>query len=342
MNIKIRSKNNIISYQDSCDHFENAVLRLLNLDFYQFKDWLNYSEEVEGPLLHKLKHGFTKLKPVLSLNEKKSGYGPNGEVGKLWYSLSDNYHIVKSLDSSIAWLAKEENNCLLKETNPPIYEESYFEGDSSKDGGYGEYSKQATWRLEKSEKQVQEIINITKLSNGNVLDIGSGYGYFRKSLQDRGFNHDGLEISKHARKICKNLYDFDSFSKTLDNYVQDFCNKYDLITMWDIIEHVPNPIFFLQDAAKCLKAGGFLVLKTPNIDCPEVDIFGSYYHSFKREHLVYFSKNSLVKLAQLAGFELIEIKSISHLLTGFIGEAASTDLSKNCQGTDLIAYFKKK
>jgi len=110
----------------------------------------------------------------------------------------------------------------------------------------------------------------------------------------------------------------------------------------DVIEHIPDPIVFLKQINSILKIGGFVILKTPNIDCPEVKIFGPCYHSFKREHLIYFSPSSLKRYAEFSGFEVFFAKSNSHLLTGFVGEKQTNEWSESLKGSDLIFYLRKK
>jgi 2-polyprenyl-3-methyl-5-hydroxy-6-metoxy-1,4-benzoquinol methylase len=263
--------------------------------------------------------------------------------GELWCALDKEYNVIKSLDGSIAWLAKSVDDRLQREIKPPIYEESYFEGDPQLDGGYGKYAEQAGWRLEKAVRQLNDICQTTGLVTGRALDIGSGYGYFRHALELAGWEHDGLEISKHACQVAKKLYNHQTFNMTLDEYMYSSTDSryYDLITLWDVIEHIAEPIAFLQEATMHLRPGGVLAIKTPNINCPEAEMFGTHYHSLKREHLVYFTDKSLQQITKLAGLSTHSITSISHLLKGFVGEKQTKQWEMENRGADLIGYFIK-
>ncbi len=338
--MEIKSLNNSIVYNDTEDHFNNGFLRLMNMDRETFEKWINlssqYNDLIYNSVDYKLSKGF---KDLYSLKE----FVPiTIEFGYVWIKLDETYYIARSYDNSIGWLVKQNlDGKFIKETSPPVYEEEYFEGDSKVAGGYENYIEQASWRLEKSVKQINELSSITGLQAGYILDVGSGYGYFRKAADDAGFKHEGIEISKHANKISKEIFGFDSNVGFLSDYVEKFKNCFDVVVLSDVIEHVPEPTNFLKEVYSVLKPGGFVIVKTPNIDCPEAEIFGQYYHSLKREHLVYFTYKSLVKAATTAGLSPFHITTISHLLKGFIGDDEIKKLAACNRGSDLVAYFRK-
>jgi 2-polyprenyl-3-methyl-5-hydroxy-6-metoxy-1,4-benzoquinol methylase len=340
----IEIKYGSIEYKDTLDHFENGVLRLLNIDRNLFEKWMKCANEYEGSLFDKLAMGFTHIRPPITTPTKISiERGPYGEEGNLWHRLSDNYYVIRSDNHEIAWLGKIIGlSHIVREISPPEYEEEYFEGDPQNDGGYGKYTEQSSWRLDKAERQLNEIMEITKLQSGTVLDVGSSYGYFRKALDKKGFAHDGIEISEYACKITKMIYGYETYQGTLTKHAPNLISKYDLITLWDVIEHVANPKALLNEVYQCLKPGGVLVIKTPNLDALEVQILGEYNYSFKREHLVYFTAEYLNKIALSSGFKNIHMTSNSHFLKGFIGEKDTKKLADECRGSDLIAYFRKE
>ncbi len=342
--INITSPNKLITYTDSKDHFENGLLRLLSLDYESFNKWLEYSECSPGNLVSKLRRGFLKLKNADEefIDHDSLIYGPQNTSGVILYKTlvkEKSHGIGLSDDCTIAWLIDSNNNF---EKNAPSYEEDYFEGNTEIFGGYGKYFQQSSWRLDKANKQVKDLCKITNFTSGKVLDVGSGYGYFRKALSNHNFDHDGIEISKYAIAIAKDLYNFNTYHGTLLDYYKKLENTYDVVTLWDVIEHIPDPEKLLEQVYNVLKPGGYVVIKTPNIQCLEGYIFGKYYHSFKREHLIYFSNNSLSSYADKTGFSVYKSQSISHLLTGFFGKQYTDKLEDTLNGSDLIVYLKKK
>lgn len=345
--MEIKSPNGSIIYTDTEDHFENGFLRLMSMDRVTFEKWLKLSEKFNEKLLINLDFGWEELHPPnYKNNSKPLENGPNDEKAWLRHPSiieNPNYGIAYSSEFTydIAWLVKYDGEKYVRVIDPPIYEESYFEGDPLAAGGYGAYTEQAGWRLEKSARQVAELSNITGLTTGRVLDLGSGYGYFRKALQDAGFQHEGVEISKHANAVSKSLYGFDSYQGLLSEHLDKFSESFDVVVLSDVIEHVADPIALLKEIYTVVKPGGFVVIKTPNLDCPEEMLFGPRYHSYKREHLIYFTNDALIAYAAKAGFVSHKSLSVSHLLTGFVGVEKANKWANELNGADLIVYLKK-
>ncbi|HKO52666.1 MAG TPA: class I SAM-dependent methyltransferase [Polyangiaceae bacterium] len=347
--VSLESPHGQIQYQDSSDHFENGLLRLLALDREGFASWLRHSEQSgASELLARLADGFRTVRGEL-VGGRGAGTGaveagPLGNPGKLWYpQIAENpsFGVARSEDGAWGWLVREANGAWSFETVPPVYEESYFEGDAKQAGGYGQYAAQAGWRLEKATRQLRELQTVSGVSNGRALDLGSGYGYFRAALAAAGFVHEGIEISKHARQVAESLYGFSTMSGTLDDYGSELDGRYQLITLWDVIEHVADPVALLSRIAACLAPGGVVAIKTPNLDCPEAEVFGPYYHSLKREHLVYFTPRSLEQAARLAGLRTLQVSSSSHLLSGFVGSEQIAAWAAAGRGSDITAYFQR-
>lgn len=346
--VRISSPGGIVVYEDSVDHFENALLRLMNLDRAMFDRWLTLAEEAEGDVLARLSAAWRELKPLARPEgvpaTGASAVGPHGEVGRLWHAAiaeSPAFGVVVDSAGELGWLARWDGRSFVRETEPPVYEEEYFEGDKLQAGGYGAYTEQAGWRLEKAHRQVREMRAATGLESGRVLDVGCGYGYFRVALADAGYDHDGLEISEFARRVGEESYGFSTFPGILDDHWTEWEARYDAITGFDLIEHVPDGEEFLRKVAHCLRPGGVVGLKTPNVDCPEADVFGPWYHSLKREHLLFFSPASLTAAAAAAGLAPVEVATTSHLLVGFVGRERTAAWEREGRGADIVAWYRK-
>ena len=345
--VEVASPRGSIRYTDSRDHFENGLLRLLGLDLAAFDRWLALAEDEPGDLLERLGRGFARLRPIAPgppsaplLDE-----GPDGVAGRVLHASiaeSPGFGVARSRDGSIGWLVRRGDAGFRRELSPPIYEEAYFHGDRATSGGYGDYAAQAVWRLEKSRRQVGEVAEATGITGGRPLDVGSGYGFFRRALAEAGFEHDGLEISAHARDVARGLYGFATLGTPIEELAAERPGHYDLVTLWDVIEHVADAALFLGAVAALLRPGGAVAIKTPNLDCPEAEVFGPHYHSLKREHLVYFTPISLEAAAVRARLDPILTTSTSHLLVGFVGSETTATWARERRGADLVVYLRRR
>jgi SAM-dependent methyltransferase len=158
------------------------------------------------------------------------------------------------------------------------------------------------WRTARRHKQ---IIDRYVSGTGTLLDVGCASGAFLRVMQDAGWNVEGIEPSEsqfqRARKL---LGDSCRIQRCL---LQDaeLTGKYDLITLFDVLEHVTEPAAFLQLASSHLKSGGHLVLNVPRVDSFIAVLLGSRWPLLLAEHLNYFTRPSLRRCGESAGLKLI-------------------------------------
>ena len=360
-------QNRTIVFRDTADHWSNALCRLLNLSDAQAKNWvcavleqavysygrsfveLSYSQKLE--ILRKASYKFFKIntKRVSSLAEnhnRLSWCRHNPDIEWVPYLWEDRDYAVIGCSKCVhGWLAPVHK--LVKHIkNDALYDREYFEGNL-KDKGYGNYLQQMPWRIEKSHRLFKQIEGVARYLNlrmnkkPRALDIGSGYGFFRKILDEAKWRHDGIEVSRYAAEVCKQTYGYNTFVGRIDEYRKRCMASYDLITLWDVIEHLKDPINQLKHIFALLKTEGICVMRTPNLMAVERDIFGPHYHSLKREHLHYFSAESLVSALNQDGLKTLFLTSESHLLSGFFGVDFSF-ASCLLKGSDLFVVAGKQ
>jgi SAM-dependent methyltransferase len=226
------------------------------------------------------------------------------------------------------------------ETHPPAYDSAYFEKGQTTTV-YGDYFAERGWRIEKARRQLAAIDRLAARPVRRALDVGSGHGYFRIALAEAGIDHEGADVSNYAADVAKREYGFDTFLGDLHSPPNGWEQGFDLVTLWDVIEHVPDARTFLATAARFLKPGGMLALRTPNLDCPEADILGPHYHSLQRPHLLYFTPRSVQWFARDVGLEPVRVDTVSHLLRGFVGHQTVDEWMAEGRGADLTAYLVK-
>ncbi len=115
-------------------------------------------------------------------------------------------------------------------------------------------------------KRLTFVQQHTDLSGCKALDIGAGLGQFQRLLNDQGVEAEGIEPSSIRRDYALEKFGMALHSKLVDDdyWQAGFAQYFDLITLWDVIEHVDFPRETLESAIKLLKPGGMLFLDTPS------------------------------------------------------------------------------
>jgi SAM-dependent methyltransferase len=126
---------------------------------------------------------------------------------------------------------------------------------------------------ERVEHQVDAVQRHMEIKSRRVLDIGCGGGLFLARMKEAGADVLGIELSDTRAHYAKTRHGFDVVKRTIeDTYWREFHGTFDVVTLWDVIEHVNYPLATLRAAADMLKLGGILLIDTPCRD--------AFYHRF--------------------------------------------------------------
>jgi len=140
--------------------------------------------------------------------------------------------------------------------------------------------------------------------NKSILDVGCGTGWFLEIAKKEFSKVYGLEPSISLSKDTEERLKIKIFKKDLIN--QKFNFKFDVITMFDVIEHVPNPLEYIKKAYKILNKHGILVIFTPNNDSYGMDVLKSKStHICPPDHLYVFNNKSIKNIFDKIGFKVI-------------------------------------
>lgn len=146
--------------------------------------------------------------------------------------------------------------------------------------------------------------------SSSILDIGSGYGFFLKEMEKRGYDVTGIEVSRERREISAKITGAKVLDINLFENDRSLAN-YDCITLFHVLEHIKNPIEFLKIIKKHLNNRGKLIVEVPNSADMLLEASQEYRDFYwQRAHLLYFDKESLKKVAQRAGFSTLDISYV--------------------------------
>jgi 2-polyprenyl-3-methyl-5-hydroxy-6-metoxy-1,4-benzoquinol methylase len=157
----------------------------------------------------------------------------------------------------------------------------------------------------------------------SILDVGCGKGEFVWAALQQCCSVEGLELSAQAVYIASKLSlpvrQQSLFSTELDS------RRWSVITMFEVLEHVDQPMAMIERAADLLEPGGLLYLTTPNYNSLDRLGLGSKWHVFHPEHITYFSTRGLSRL--IRGLEprlqLISVES-NNISPQLVGHAIDT------------------
>jgi len=219
----------------------------------------------------------------------------------------DGFHIVRCRQCGLVYVNPRYREELLQE----IYTETYYDHDGIKNGleffGYDNY-------LEDEENIkitfAKRLNTIERYANkGKLLDIGCATGFFLDLARSRGWQVVGSEVSEFSVRYARERFGLDVRLGTLGELHFDE-QAFDVVTMWDVIEHVSDPMGELQRVRRILRDGGLLSIITPDVGSLVARLLGSRWEEFRRvrEHVYFFSRRTMTKALHRAGFEVLRIE----------------------------------
>jgi SAM-dependent methyltransferase len=153
---------------------------------------------------------------------------------------------------------------------------------------------------------------ISNKQSGNLLDIGCAKGSFLLEMEkSSNWNLFGLEVNPQVAYFARKEYGLNVRVGDLEN-VQFPDVFFDVITLWDVLEHVHNPMSQLKEIFRILNSNGILVLRIPNYDSWESRLFGRYWAGLDApRHLYVFSPDTITKYLKKSNFKVLEINTRS-------------------------------
>ena len=223
----------------------------------------------------------------------------------------DGEHEIRDCDAcGLVWVSPRRD----EEGLAALYgSEDYWRSDAPKECGYGDYRADEERYLATFRLRLDRALRDGPRS-GRALDVGCAAGYCLRVLAERGFEVCGVELSPViAAEARRHLGDDAIHVGTLEGAPLE-PGSFDLITMWDVVEHVVDPHALLRRARELLAPGGLLVLETQDVRSAFARLLGRRWHHYKHaEHLYHFSPGPLRRLLLDTGFR---VETLTHRHAG--------------------------
>lgn len=152
-------------------------------------------------------------------------------------------------------------------------------------------------------KNKLDLINSLQKDKGAILDIGAGTGDFLSVAKNNGWKTVGVEPSEKAKNIAINKgVSFVTDTKELASH------SFDVITMWHVLEHVPNLEEQIKELKRLLKPSGSLIVAVPNHKSYDAQYYNAYWAAYDVPiHFWHFSKKAIAKLFEIENIELVKV-----------------------------------
>lgn len=149
------------------------------------------------------------------------------------------------------------------------------------------------------------------VSEGSILDIGCATGIFLNEMRKIGWKCQGVEPDLTAVKYAKERFGLDVFHGFLEDAKLP-SNTYDVVTLWDVLEHVYDLNSTVSEIIRVLKPGGVIIATLPNATAFERHIFGEYWVGWEvPRHYRTFTPNTIYEFLVSKNFKDINIFSFT-------------------------------
>jgi SAM-dependent methyltransferase len=189
---------------------------------------------------------------------------------------------------------------------------SIYEGDNPiflQDGNEQYYLDETNLR---SCREKLSFVKKHLKSGKTLLDAGANFGHFL-SVAAEPYDARGVEISKAAVDWSRSRFHVDNHAASIYELPKELSGPYEAVTLWDVIEHVPDPRLALDALHGVIEPGGLLFLSTPDAGSRVARAMGAKWHYLDPvQHIVLFNRTNLRRLLSDAGFEVLEMRSFGH------------------------------
>lgn len=192
---------------------------------------------------------------------------------------------------------------------PEAYRESYYGAGSRK--FIPAIERVVDWFRDGRARLAERLLASGKGPRGRVLDIGCGSGQFLARLIARGHEGHGTELSEATGARAAGVPGLELRVGFLaaESYPAGF---FDLVSIWHVLEHLPEPDQVLTFCHVWLREGGALLVAVPNADSWQAKLFqGSWFHLDPPRHLYHFNRRSLGQALERAGFRVERMTTLS-------------------------------
>lgn len=226
---------------------------------------------------------------------KKGTFDPERITSKNFNITDSNYGALWSLSSC--------ENCGFVFSNPYAAEAEITRFYSLIEDR--EYGSETEGRA-KNFKTILKRLNKIEKPGHTLLDIGAASGIFLHLAKQEGYDISGIEPSQFLVKEAQRLFGIELFQGTIAEFRSQ--EKFAVITLLDILEHLPEPGDFMKQIDRLIQKDGIIVIVTPDINSFAARVTGRRWWHYRIAHVNFFNLQSLHYLLADHGYRIISKK----------------------------------
>jgi 2-polyprenyl-3-methyl-5-hydroxy-6-metoxy-1,4-benzoquinol methylase len=192
--------------------------------------------------------------------------------------------------------------CGLHYLNPRLRSDVVIEGYSS--GSDEMFVSQASGR-ERTFAKSLEVIQRLRSYHGRLLDVGTAGGSFLAVAKQAGWKVAGCEPNRWMCDWANEHYGLHVVPGTVFDMKLE-PDSFEVVTLWDVLEHTPDPKATLAECNRVLKENGLLVVNYPDIDSLVSRLMGRKWVFLLSVHLYYFTGKTLPRMLEELGFRVVQ------------------------------------
>jgi 2-polyprenyl-3-methyl-5-hydroxy-6-metoxy-1,4-benzoquinol methylase len=178
-----------------------------------------------------------------------------------------------------------------------IYDAEYFDSWNLAPGS-------PAWKLREATAAMRlDTLERLGVRGGSLLDVGAAGGYLVERATRAGFDARGVEISEHAVAVASRVVPGRVHQGTLETLELEPGSLH-VVTLFDVLEHLPDPGDALRRLSQWLEPGGWLAVTTPDVESLSARLMAGAWPHYKEEHLFYPSRRGLRMLLHSTGYEI--------------------------------------
>lgn len=187
-----------------------------------------------------------------------------------------------------------------------VYGEGYFHDAGGQEFGYSDYDSDKEPMRHIFEQYLDIFATFSKRKT--ILDIGCATGYFLDLAKTRGWKTYGVEISEYAAQEAQSRGHTVHVGELPNLLIKE---KVDIVTLWDVLEHVDDPRAYLKAVHALLHDGGYLAINTVDTSSVWALLMKKRWHLIvPPEHIHYYAPNNLKQLLTETGFVTRDIRKV--------------------------------